>query len=388
MEYIRNYLVIPVTKETEPHISNYLRHAHYPHAVDHSCMKILVFNMPHVKMRTFVDKLGISQWEYYTYPTPPEEYVSLFRYVDWHIGENLLTYRWNNLKDDEGVFSIMAERGKLFNAAYSHDGYKSWRLRYYMSKGLYARIADSPRNFIGYEETDRRIECLEQTLAPRLAHAIKDLDVPFYNQPVKLEFYFDTDRFYLGWFISDNELLNRSGSCRAVLKPITAQMNPYLDELGIIRNTRRTDEVEANFNSLRLGEYQMPKLEQPQNSFFLNHVIITWKSNMEEIPTEGYIPFIHLIDLRRKQILVFNMDYQRFCQILKADRPISISYSEGEPPLYYRDLFQQVKEQMKDNMPNLDDEQIRIRMRVANGIGINAWLTKSRLYKGLHNLTL
>lgn len=110
MEYIRNYLTIPVTKETEPHVSNYLRHAHYPHAVDQGHMKILVFNMPHIRMRTFVDKLGITQWEYYTYPTPPEEYVSLFHYIDWHIGENLLTYRWNNLKDDEGVFSTIAER--------------------------------------------------------------------------------------------------------------------------------------------------------------------------------------------------------------------------------------------------------------------------------------
>lgn len=388
MEYIRNYLVIPVTKETEPHISNYLRHAHYPHVVDQGHMKILVFNMPHIRMRTFVDKLGITQWEYHTYPAPPEEYVNLFRYIDWHIGENLLTYRWNNLRNGEGVFSTMTERYRLFHDAYDCDGYKAWRLRYYLSKGLYARLAESPRTALLYEETDRRIECFEQTLTPRLAHCVKDLDMPFYNQPVKLDFYFDTDRFYIGWFISDNELLNRSGSCRAVLKPISAQMNPYLDELGIVRNTRRTDEVEANFKSLNIGDYQMPKLEQPQNSFFLNHVIIPWKTNVEEIPTEGYIPFIHHIDYQRKQILVFNMSYQRFCELLEIDSPISIRYSESESPLYYRDLFNRVESQMRANIPNLDDEQLRICMRVANGIGINAWHTKGRLYKGLHNLSL
>lgn len=386
MEYIESYLSIPITKETESHISNYLRHAHYPHAVDQKRMKILVFNMPHIRMWTFIEKLGISKWEYHTYPTPPEEYVNLFRYIDWHIGENLLTYRWNNLRDGAGVFSTMEERYRLFHDAYNCDGYKAWRLRYYLSKGLYGRIADSPHNIIVYEETDRRIECIEHNLAPRLAHAIKDLDLPFYKQPVTLDFYFDTDRFYIGWFIADTDLLNLSGSCRSILKPITALMNPYLYELGIIRNTRRTDEVEENFKSQMLGDYQMPRMEQPQNPFFLNHVIIPWKNKVEEIPNECYIPFIHLIDRQRLQVLVFNMDYQHCCELLEANHPISIRYSEGEPPIYYQDLFNRVKEQMRANMPNLDDEQLRIRMRAVHFTGMSNYITRMKLYKGLRNL--
>lgn len=386
MEYIENYLVIPITKETEPHISNYLRHSHYPHAVDQKRMTILVFNMPHVRMREFVDKLGISNWEYHTLPTPPDEYVNLFRYIDWHIGENLLTYRWNNLQNGKGVFSTMSERYRLFHDAYNCDGYKAWRLRYYLSKGLYARIAESPRNFIGYEETDRRIACIEYNLAPRLAHAIKDLYMPFYKQPVELDFYFDTDRFYIGWFIADSNLLNLSGSCRTVLKPITAQMNPVLEELGLIRNTRRTDEIETNFKSQMLGDYQMPRMEQAQNPFFLNYVIIPWKNRVEEIPTCSYLPLVHLIDHQRQQILVFNMDYQQFCKLAKADHPISIHYSEGEPPIYYEDLFNRVKEQMRANMPNLDDEQLRIRMKAAHFTGMSNYITRMKLYNGLHNL--
>lgn len=388
MEYIESYLVIPITKENEPHISNYLRHAHYTHAVDQKRMAILVFNMPHVRMRAFVDKLGISNWEYHILPTPPDEYVNLFRYIDWHIGENLLTYRWNNLRDGAGVFSTMAERYRLFHDAYNCDGYKAWRLRYYLSKGLYGRIADSPHNVIVYEETDRRIECIEHNLAPRLAHAIKDLDLPFYKQPVTLDCYFDTDRFFIGWFICDDELLRLSGSCRNVLKPITAQMNPYLEELGLIRNTRRTDEVEANFKSQMLGDYQIPRMEQPQNPFFLNHVLIPWKNRVEEIPQEGYISFIHFIDYQRQQILVFNMDYQRFCKLAEAYHPISLRYSEGEPPLYYSDLFNRVKEQMRVNMPHLDDEQLRIRMKAAHFTGMSNYITRMKLYNGLHNLEI
>lgn len=385
MEYIENYLSIPVTSETESHISNYLRHAHYPHAIDQKRMKILVFNMPHIRMWTFAEKLGVSEWEYYTYPTPPEEYVNLFRFIDWHIGENLLTYRWNNLRDGAGVFSTMEERYRLFHDAYNCDGYKAWRLRYYLSKGLYGKIAESPRNFIGYEETDRRIECIEQNLALRLAHCVKDLDMPFYKQPITLDCYFDTDRFFIGWFICDDELLRLSGSCRNVLKPITAQMNPYLDELGLIRNTRRTDEVEANFNSQMLGGYQMPRMEQSQNPFFLNHVIIPWKNRVDEIPTCGYVPFVHLIDYQRQQILVFNMDYQRFCKLTEANHPISIHYSEGEPSIY-KDLFNRIKEQMRANMPHLDDEQLRIRMRAAHFTGMSNYITRMKLYKGLRNL--
>lgn len=386
MEYIETYLVISVTKETEPHISNYLRHSHYPHAVDQERMRMFVFNMPHATMRSFVTKLGIIKWEYHTYPTPIEEYVNLFRYIDFHIYENLLTYRWNNLRNDDRVFSTMEERGRLMHDAYNCDGYKAWRLRYYLSKGLYGRIADSPHNIIVYEETDRRIECIEQNLAPRLAHCVKDLDMPFYKQPVTLDCYFDTDRFFIGWFICDDDLLRLSGSCRNVLKPITTQMNPYLEELGLIRNTRHTDEVEANFKSQMLGDYQMPRMEQSKNPFFLNHVIIPWKNKVEEIPNECDIPFIHLIDRQRLQMLVFNMDYRHCSELLEADHPISIRYSEGEPPIYYQDLFNRVKEQMRANMPNLDDEQLRIRMRTAHFTGMSNYITRMKLYKGLRNL--
>lgn len=163
-------------------------------------------------------------------------------------------------------------------------------------------------------------------------------------------------------------------------------MNPYLYELGIIRNTRRTDEVEENFKSQMLGDYQMPRMEQPQNPFFLNHVIIPWKNKVEEIPNECYIPFIHLIDRQRLQVLVFNMDYQHCCELLEANHPISIRYSEGEPPIYYQDLFNRVKEQMRANMPNLDDEQLRIRMRAVHFTGMSNYITRMKLYKGLRNL--
>jgi len=227
---------------------------------------------------------------------------------------------------------------------------------------------------------------MKYNLAPRLAYAIKELDMPFCKQPVELDFYLDTDRFYVGWFICDDELLRLSGSCRIIIKPITAIMNPYLDELGIIRNTRRTDEVEANFKSQMQGDYQMPRIEHPKNTFFLNHVIIPYRNNMEEIPKECYIPFIHLIDFHRQQILVFNMDYQRYCKLLEADRPISIHYSEGEPPIYYQDLFNRVEMQMRANLPDYDVERLRNCMRAANGIGMSNYVTRLRLYKGLHDL--
>lgn len=388
MEYIKNYLIIPVTKESEPHISNYLRHAHYPHAVDQIRKKILVFNMPHVRVKTFVDKLSISTWEYHTYPTPPEEYVNMFRYIDFHIYENLLNYRWNNLNDGNGVFSTISERYSLLHDAYNCDGYRAWRLRYYLSKGLYGRLADNPHNFIRYEETDRRIESMEYNLAPRLAYAIKKLDMPFYKQPLELDFYFDSDRFYVGWFICDDELLRLSGSYRIIIKPITAIMNPYLDEQGIIRNTRRKDEVEENFKSQMLGDYQMPRIEQPQNTFFLNHVIITWRNSVAEIPEFAYKSNVHLIDHQRKQILVFNMSYPTFCKLLEADRPISIHYSECEPPIYYQDLFNRVEMQMRANLPYYDVERLRNSMRAANGIGMSNYVTRMKLYRCLHDLQI
>lgn len=339
-------------------------------------------------MKTFVDKLGITTWEYHTYPTPPKEYVNLFRYIDWHIGENLLTFRWNNLRDGAGVFSTLQERHRLFHDAFNCDGYKAWRLRYYLSKGLYGRLADTPRNFIRYEETDRRIECFEHNLSARLAHCVKDLDMPFYKQPVTLDFCFDTDRFYIGWFICDDELLRINGSCRNVLKPITTQMNSYLEELSIIRDTRRTDEVKANFKSQMQGDYQIPRIEQPQNTFFLNHVIIPWRNSAEDIPEFAYKPNVHLIDHQRKQILVFNMSYPTFCKLLEADRPISIHYSKSEPPIYYQDLFNRVEMQMRTNLPDYDVERLRNSMRAANGIGMSKYVTRMKLYRDLHDLQI
>jgi len=210
--------------------------------------------------------------------------------------------------------------------------------------------------------------------------------MPFYKQPVTLDFYFDADRFYIGWFICDDELLRMSCSCRNIIKPITAKMNPYLDELGIIRNTRRTDEVMANFKSQMLGDYQMPQMEQPQNLFFLNHIIIPWRNNVEEIPEFAHKPNVHLIDHQRKQILVFNMSYPKFCNLLETYLPISIRYSEGEPPIYYQDLFDRVEAQMRANMPDYETERLRNCMRAANGIGMSNYVTRLRLYKGLHDL--
>ncbi|MCM1293312.1 MAG: hypothetical protein NC230_07025 [Bacteroides sp.] len=386
MEYIENYLAITVTKDTEPHISNYLRHAHYPHAIDRERMKVLVFNMPFERAMVFADKLNFSNWEYHTYPTPPEEYVNLFRFVDFHIYENLLTYRWNSLRNDKGVFSTMEERGRLFNAAFNHDGYSAWRLRYYLSKDLYGIIADTPRHHILYEEADRRMKGVEWLLEGRLAGAIKDLGMPFYKQPITLDFYFDTDRLYIGWFICDTNLLNLRGSLRFILNPITAAMNQYLKEQGITRNTHNPKEVEAFFNSQSLGAYQLPTIEQPKHPFFLNHIIIPWQNSLDEIPKSAYISNVHAIDRLRKQILVLNMSYTQLCNLAKTPHPISIRYSEGEPPLYYQDLFNKVEAQIRANMPTYDDDRLRNCMAAAMGNGMSNYITRMRLYKGLRDL--
>ena len=106
MEHIHNFLTIPFDSTSVVEVSNWLNHAHYIHAIDYERHCVLVFNIPHKAIAQLI-RLGLCDYDDFSFknsPNPPRHYVKLFRYVDWHLFENIGAYRWFSQRKDFRAF--------------------------------------------------------------------------------------------------------------------------------------------------------------------------------------------------------------------------------------------------------------------------------------------
>ena len=146
MEHIHNFLTIPFDSTSVVEVSNWLTHAHYIHAIDYERHCVLVFNIQHKAIAQLI-RLGLCDYDDFSFknsPNPPRYYVKLFRFIDWHLFENISAYRWFAQRQDYRAFSTIAERYKILDAAFYHDGYSAWRVRYYLSRRLMGMDANRP----------------------------------------------------------------------------------------------------------------------------------------------------------------------------------------------------------------------------------------------------
>lgn len=253
MELIHNCLTLTVEAESTKEIalSNWLNHAHYIYAIDHERNAILVFNLPNWLISHLTEKFSISEWQFEESPNPPRHYVKLFRYVDWFLFENIGAYRWFAQRQDYRAFSTIAERFEILDAAYFHDGYSAWRVRYYLSRRLMGRDAKNPRHAYYYDDDNEDLALIRKAVIPPLVEAEKKLEVPAtFRYPIDLDIWLDHDRLYIGWFVNDLYVYTFRGLFEK-LGIVTNEMNPWFERNCYPRNTRDQSEIDLFLARLR-----------------------------------------------------------------------------------------------------------------------------------------
>ncbi len=253
MEHLHNYLTLSVEAESpkEIELANWLSHAHYIYAIDHFRNAVLVFNLPQWLIPQLTEKFSISEWKFEESPNPPKHYIKLFRFIDWHLFENISVYRWFAQREDFRAFSTIAERYIILDAAYYHDGYSSWRLRYYLSRRLMGMIAKNPRRCYYYDDESEELALIQQAIIPQLVEAERKLEVPStFKYPIELDVWIEEERLFIGWFVNDLYIYSFRGLYEK-LGIITQEMNPWFKKNGYPRNTRNHSEIDRFLTRLR-----------------------------------------------------------------------------------------------------------------------------------------
>lgn len=253
MEHIYNYLALSVEEESDKEVAlaNWLEHSHYIYAIDRKRNAILVFNIPNWLISHLTEKFSISEWRFEENPNPPRYYVKLFRFIDWHLFENIGAYRWFSQKEDFTAFSTNSQRYALLEAAYQHDGYSSWRLRYYLSRRLMGMDASNPRRCFHFDDNREEIALIRKVVTPPLMEAEKKLEVPStFRYPIDLDIWLDENRLFVGWFVNDLYLYSFRGLFEK-LGIITNEMNPWFKGNNYPRNTRNQNEIDRFLDQLR-----------------------------------------------------------------------------------------------------------------------------------------
>lgn len=253
MEHIYNYLTLSVEAESDKEfaLSNWLNHAHFIYAIDHIRHCFQLFNIPQWLIYHVTDKFEISECRFEENPNPPRHYVKLFRYIDWHLFENIVAYRWFAQRQDFRAFSTNSERYSLLEAAYDHDGYSAWRLRYYLSRRLMGIDTKTPQRNYLYDDDSEEITLIRRAVTPPLVEAEKKLEVPStFRYPIDLDIWLDRDKLYIGWFVNDLYVYSFRGMYDK-LNIITSEMNPWFERNGYPRNTRDQTEIDRFLAQLR-----------------------------------------------------------------------------------------------------------------------------------------
>lgn len=253
MEHIHNWLTLSVEAESKKEIEvvNWLSHAHYIYAIDHERNAILVFNIPNWLISHLTEKFSITEWGFEENPKPPRHYIKLFRFIDWFLFENIGAYRWFAQRQDYHAFSTYAERYAILDAAYYHDGYSAWRVRYYLSRRLMGMNAKNPRRCFFYDDDDEDLALIRNVVIPPLVEAEKKLEVPStFRYPIDLEVWLDRDRLYIGWFVNDLYVYTFRGLFEK-LSIVTNKMTPWFEKNGYPRNTRNQSEIDSFLARLR-----------------------------------------------------------------------------------------------------------------------------------------
>lgn len=384
MNYILTYLIIPLEQETENSVRCWLDDGHYPNYIDRENGKIIAFNLSIEIIEKFVNQFGIDSWEC-GQDAYPEGYVGLCKNVNNVIANNVSAYfRFATRQSLYRPLETYSDIYDLLSAAYLHDGYKAWRLRYYLSANCCEKSEDTFDPLLHAVQTaldDVSINSAivnDQTLVP-----VANLWID--KNPLSGRI----NRIYVGWFCKNFDgIMSIGGLSRfGIITPI---MNDRLQELGIPRNTDNPKTIESFVEKTEYADTK-PSCRirhgiDPEAGIYSTSVIPYLEcEDPEKVLPLRAVPYA--IDRIQHRILIFNIhrDYEGWLSRLRDTSLLRRAYVTYNRIPEYSDLYEYMERRIEINLHESNISKATVRNAYPSQ-GMCGYYIRLRCFSGLMNL--
>lgn len=403
MENIISHLIFSPQSVPVSQIKTWLTNGFYPFASDYPRNKIIVFNMTGMPLIEFIDKFQIKEWTYGEAAAPPEEYVRLFRHIDTALKENTLAYRGFTAGNDFNPFPAMTDLWKRLDKAFRLNGYNSWCMRYYLSRGIVGLDADTLLPDRNVDDCCLKAVTLElqSFIRKELNVAMERLEAKGLYPDLKAGVWIDSNPYngeikhvYIGCFATSSDFINTHRGIRD-LECVFRHMHTYLRTLGISYCIRKPEllagfnefasKVSPSFYGLTKFLYQnyYPDNSSPYISSTITIPFLPW----EDIRNFTiFSSFPYAIDRERNLIIIFNRhrSYGMILRkILKKSLSRIMSFTIRELP-EYKALYDFCKKQIEANLQGYDEKKWLEKANAEKVAG--SYRLRLRAYAGLQNL--
>lgn len=399
MNYILTYLVFPLDSEKEVEVRCWLDGGHFPNFIDRVHGKIVIFNLSVRMIEKFVKQFDITSWEC-GQDTLPEEYEDLCKTVNNVIAENVSNYfRFSNRYSFPRPEEMSGQIFDLLSAAYLHDGYKAWRLRYYLSancQGLNVKTFLQSK-YSGDLTTPTAIARLRQSIQIELDEISDGLAINCDTESMPIAdvwvdrnpYTGDIDRMYIGWFgNSSGETLYHDNHER--FRKVTPLMNDCLVKLGIPRNTESSDVIKKYFK--RAGYTEFKQKEWKLRSInpdigIVSTVVVPYleKEDPQKVIPMRTVPYA--IDRDKHRILLFNLHQHPsdWLTKLKEKSLLRKAYFSYGPLSEYANLYAYMERRIELNIHGSKIKKQTLHDAYPSR-GMCAYYVRIRCFSGLVNL--
>lgn len=291
-----------------------------------------------------------------------------------------------------------------------HDGYKAWRTRFYLSRGLLGLSAKTlkPSRYTSKRSGETKISELRSKLQEALDEASEEYALcfdPDAELVIRLWIDYDTyrkhiKRIYIGW-MSDSDIYINCREFVQNLKPASVWMQNWLKEKGLPRDTTDADEIEKflknsgltlsdfeneGFKAGKVDGYRYSKDMYPLILDTVSIPFLPW----EKLDNLGvFKSFAYAIDRERNIILIFNIR-KSLCNILKTlnDKSLLrvITYTEGILA-QYKELYEYVNDKIRNNLKERTNPEQWI-FNLSSRVGMSAYYQRLQSYNGLQDIDL
>ena len=225
LDYITNYFVSTDENALSKEALCWLTNAHLPHKVDEEEGRIVVFNINKAYIKEFVSEFYLQNFYYKPvseFGCYDERIATMLKEVNQKIAENVAIYRTYTRKADEGAFFLTENYVDIVQKAFKGTGYRHWKTRYYMSRGL---LSEEDSDVLAQNAIGIYKEMLDEA-----ADAI-GTDISTFN----VHIYYDWYTFYVGWFDDNYEALTTIGGLHE-LYALNQEMERLIKAYGFERN--------------------------------------------------------------------------------------------------------------------------------------------------------
>lgn len=399
MKYILTYLVFPLEGEKEVEVRCWLDGAHFPNFIDRVNGRIVALNLSVGMIEKFVEQFDIASWEC-GQNSFPEEYEEVCKTVNNTIAENAKCY--HRFASQEPVCRPMETSSdiyQLLSAAYLHDGYRAWRLRYYLSANCLGRSVETLQHdkYLGDPTLPQSIGRLRRSIQTQLDDVAEDLALTGNPDLMPVaDVWVDRNpftgligRMYVGWFSKSFNHFPSAGNFERFTN-VTPMMNDRLRKLGIPRNTESPDVINNFVKRTKYLDFNLLNWEaQPMNPDcgIVSTVVIPYlecEDPEKVLPVWG-VPYA--IGRVRHKILLFNIhrSLTDWLKKLKGTSLLRRAFFSYDRLPEYADLYDYMERKIESNLSGTRITKHTVR-DACPGRGMSAYYCRMRCFAGLMGL--